>query len=59
MVSLSPKEYAQRHGVSTKTVHRWIKARKLNVIRFSARTIRIVPRSLKIGTQEDMPASDR
>jgi excisionase family DNA binding protein len=44
--SLSPKEYAQRHGVTTRTVHRWIKAKRLHVIRFSKRTIRIVPRAM-------------
>ena len=38
---LSPKQYAERHGVSTRTVHRWIKAGRLNVLRLSARTIRI------------------
>lgn len=44
--SISPKEYAQRHGVSTRTVHRWIKAGRLRIIRFNARVIRIVPRSV-------------
>jgi excisionase family DNA binding protein len=44
--SLSPKEYARRHGVSTRTVHRWIKAGRIRIIRFNARVIRIVPRQL-------------
>lgn len=38
---LSPKEYAQRHGVSTRTVHRWIKEGRLVVVRMTKRTIRI------------------
>jgi predicted site-specific integrase-resolvase len=41
--SLSPKEYALRHGVSTRTVHRWIKSGRLHVLRITKRTIRIVP----------------
>lgn len=38
---LSPKQYAERHGISTRTVHRWIKAGRLNVLRLSPRTIRV------------------
>jgi excisionase family DNA binding protein len=38
---LSPKEYAQRHGVSTRTVHRWIRDGRLVVVRMTKRTIRI------------------
>lgn len=41
-VSLSIKEYAERHGVCTRTVRRWIKAGRVPVQRFSKRTIRIV-----------------
>jgi predicted site-specific integrase-resolvase len=44
--SLSPKEYAHRHGISTRTVHRLIKAGRLHVIRFNARVIRVVPKGL-------------
>lgn len=40
--SFSPKEYAQRHGVCTRTVHRWIKSGRLRVLRITKRTIRIV-----------------
>jgi hypothetical protein len=45
-VSFSPKEYAERHGVSTRTVHRWIKSGRVHVIRFTARTIRVVPKQM-------------
>lgn len=49
-VSLSPKEYAQRHGVTPRTVHRWIKAGRLHVLRITKRTIRIVPVSRQTRT---------
>jgi excisionase family DNA binding protein len=41
-VSLSVKQYAERHGVCTRTVHRWIKSGRIPVHRFSKRTLRIV-----------------
>jgi excisionase family DNA binding protein len=41
-VSLSVKQYAERHGVCTRTVHRWIKSGRIPVQRLSARTLRIV-----------------
>lgn len=40
-VSLSPKQYAKKHGVSTRTVHRWIKSGRIPVVRYTARTLRI------------------
>lgn len=42
--SLSPKQYAQRHGVSTRTVFRWMHNGRIkhdDIERLSARTIRI------------------
>ena len=41
-VSLSVKQYAERHGVSTRTVHRWIKSGRIPVQRLTKRTLRIV-----------------
>lgn len=49
------KEYAERHGVCTRTVRRWIKAGKLPAQYLSKRTIRVlvgVKRVADIGGQE-------
>jgi excisionase family DNA binding protein len=45
-VVLTIQEYADRHKVSTRTVHRWIKEGRVPVVRYTARTVRIeyVPR---------------
>lgn len=40
-VRLTVKDYAAARRVSVRTVHRWIKAGRLPVVRYSARTLRI------------------
>ena len=40
-VSLTLQEYADKHKVSVKTVYRWIRAGKVPVVRYTARTLRI------------------
>lgn len=47
-VSLTLKEYADRHRVSVRTVYRWIKSGRVPVVRYSARTLRIeyIPRQM-------------
>jgi excisionase family DNA binding protein len=40
-VSLTIPQYAQRHGVTPRTVRRWIKAGRVPAIRHSRQTVRI------------------
>lgn len=44
--SWTVKEYADRHSISTRTVWRLIKAKRLHVLRFGPRTVRIVSRKV-------------
>jgi transposase-like protein len=41
---LSPKEYAYRHGISTRTVFRWIREGRIVAKKLTPRTTRVYPR---------------